>query len=158
VSGAPPPPMQHSYSDEGKIDTPVTLRGFLSLFVRYVAAIAVSYFVSFAVFFGGMLFLKWVGMNVIVLLFIASGFCGVFAGTLCLPRSGRHFGSAVLLVLGLAYYIYFLTTTNILRAENNIFPFVWLIPLGGGGVIALILIRRPPPNKSLHAPAAAPDS
>jgi hypothetical protein len=142
VSGAPQPPVQPSRAQEPKIAVPLTLRGFLLLFVRYVAAIGVSYFVSYSVFFGGMFMLMWAGMLGIVLLFVASGFCGVFVGTLCLPRFNRRFGSAVLLVMGLAYYIYFVTSLDILRAENNSFPYVWLVPLAGGGVIAMILIRK----------------
>jgi uncharacterized membrane protein YfcA len=83
----------------------------------------------------------------IVVLFVAVGFLGVFLGALCLPQSSRRFGSAVLLALGLAYYIYLLVNLDILRAENNDFPFVWLVPLAGGGSIALILFWRRPSNK-----------
>ena len=136
--------------EEPKIDISLTPRSFLLLFVKYVAAIGVSYFVSYIVFFVGMFLLIWAGMLGIVLLFIASGFCGVFVGTLCLPQSGRRFGSAVLLLLGVAYYVYFVMNLDILRAENNSFPFMWLVPLVGGGVIALILIRKMPSLKSLQ--------
>jgi len=107
VSVASPAPEQASGSGKAEIDEPATVQSFLVLFARYVLAMVVSYFVSYAVFFGGLYFLMWAGMVGFVLLLIASGFSGVFVGALCLPQSGRRFGSVVMLVFGLAYYIYF---------------------------------------------------
>ena len=131
---------------------------FLLLFGRYVAAIGVSYIVSFAVFFSGMFVLLWAGLVGFVLLFIACGFSGVFVGASCLPRSNRLFGSAILLLLGLAYYTYFVMSVDPVRAENNKFPYVWISPLALGGVLAMVLIRKKSRTKALDATPARPSS
>jgi len=51
---------------------------FRFFFLRYIAAIAVSYFASYAVFSCGMFLLMWAGMLGIVVLFVAVGFLGSF--------------------------------------------------------------------------------
>ena len=72
--------------------------------------------------------------------FATISFCGVLAGTLCLPKSSRRIGSVFLLGLGLIYYSYMLVSMDIFRNENNSFPFVSLIPLAAGDLIASIMI------------------
>jgi hypothetical protein len=131
-------------------------RQFLLLFARYVAAIAVSFVVSSTIFMPSLLLFAWAGILGLVLTFMTIGFCGVFSGTFCLPKASRRAGSLVLLAFGLFYSAYTLVSMDILRAENNNFPFVWLIPLAGGGLIASFLFRRRPPNTALEPTAAAP--
>ena len=132
------------------------MQQFLLLLLRFSAAIVVSCIVSYTVIFCMGLLLMWAGMLGIILNFVTTGFCGVFAGTLCLPRSCRRFGSVVLLVLGLAYYAYFQVHLDIPRAENHFSPFVWLIPLAGGAAMSLVLIWKRSPNQSIQAKVASP--
>jgi hypothetical protein len=99
-----------------------------------------------------------VGALSFILAFPVIGFCGVFSGTFCLPRSSWRFGSIVLLALGLAFYAQMLLRIDFARGENNSFPFVWLLPLAAGGYGAVYFFRRQPPNTSLQPTAAAPSA
>jgi hypothetical protein len=120
---------------------------FAILFIRYVAAIVVACVTSFFTFYV-FLFLvaRLLGVFSFFLFFPIAGFCGVFSGTLCLPRASRRSGSIVLLILGLAFYVQMLLRINIGRGEDNLFPFVWLLPLAVGGFGAVYFFRRQPPN------------
>ena len=117
---------------------------FLLLFLRYVAAVAVAFVASYVVLVPASLLFGLPGMLGVVLFFMIIGFCGVFSGALCLPELSRRFGSVILLALGLIYYC--CDCMDSFRQDGNSFPFIWLIPLAGGGLIALILNWRQPFN------------
>ncbi|HEX3856876.1 MAG TPA: hypothetical protein VHY30_06240 [Verrucomicrobiae bacterium] len=132
---------------------------FIILFIRYVAAIAVSCGVSFAVLF---LTLSMAGSFlpdhpdvsacVLYMGIAAVGFCGVFLGTLCLERVSRRISSIILLILGLAYYVIicYPFDLSVPDAKDPLYFFRWLLPLSAGGLLAVVLIFlifRLPPNK-----------
>lgn len=130
------------------------------LFIRYVAAIVVSYVVSFAVF-GFTLFVAgsllpghdeaselatYIGIAVV-------GFCGVFLGALLLERASRRVGSIILLFLGLAFYLFLCYPMDLSSgsdAKNPNYFLRWLVPLSVGGFLAVTLIflifRQQQPN------------
>jgi hypothetical protein len=145
---------------------------FVILFARYIAAICVACAVSAAVFFPASFVLMFLSFAFHSLgLFIpyvqyallpVMGFCGVYSGCLCLERTSRRFGSIVLLVLDLAYYVHWMVFLGYREGENEAYPYIWvigLVALALGGLAAVIFIfRRTSPNKSLQATAAAPSS
>lgn len=147
-SGAP---YRSAFAD--KLDTPASELPekplhFSILFLTYIVAIAVSCFASYVVFFCGLaLSMILDGTAGFVVLFGAVGFCGVFSGAMCLPRSSRRFGSIFLLILGTVYYIYVQAK---LDAETS-FPLVWLIPLAGGGMTAIFVLSKRSFNKIQQA-------
>ena len=142
LDGGAPPQSAPVQVEESQVETVEKPQHFPVLLLRYFGAIVVSCLVSFAVFYCGMRIFIWAGVPGFVVLLVAVGFCGVFSGTLCLPRSNRRFGSVFLLILGLAFYIYTLSRLNLLWSVDNSFAFVWLVPLGGGGTIASLVLWR----------------
>jgi len=134
---------------------------FIILFVRYVVAIIVAYFVSFSVFFvGGALtfaifeelpvWMAAIGMGV---LFAIVGFCGVRVGGLCLEHESRRHGSVLLLLLGLGVHAWIILMAKYREAGDSVF--VWLLPLAIGGAVAVrSFILRHPPNQPLQRDAA----
>ncbi len=136
---------------------------FLLLLACYAAAIFVSCIVSFATLFLGMVpfclvlaslewlvghetvatntFLTGASLVAMGLVFVAVGFFGVASGTLCLPERARRFGSSFLLFLGLAYGVYLIVVIGSPH-EVGIFPFMWLIFLALGGILATAFQKK----------------
>lgn len=112
---------------------------FVVLAVRYFIAVIVAFFSSYFVFF---VFLSlgnppekiWYLFS--LLSFAATGFCGVSAGTFCLPRSNRFLASIILLGLGLLYSLHIIGQT--LCDADTLFPLTWLLPLAVGGSGAVL--------------------
>ena len=135
---------------------------------KHLMAPVVSFFVSWIVFFLGVFVFAFLGLwpgPFVIIVFTAVGFCGVFSGTLALPRTSRRVGSGVLLLLGLAF---FCCMANVLadapddsegRPTATMSPFVLCIPLVAGGLLAAFLFWWPPRKKSLqpriHAPVGS---
>ena len=84
--------------------------------------------------------------------FPVMGFCGVSAGSFCLERASRRFGSIFLLILGLSYYVHWAYFIKYREGESEAHPYGWLWGLAAlalGGVVDLIFVfRRSSPNKS----------
>jgi len=142
---------------------------FINIFGRYSAAIVVAFAVSgaiFALFTPIPLFLGVLGMSdslvqfVLYIPAIIVGFSGVFTGSLCLERASRRFGSVVLLVLGLTFYVYTAFCIKYPGQANDDHPYLWLWGLAAlalGGLVAVIFVfRRSSSNKSLQQTATAP--
>ena len=150
--------------DQTSLDSPQPssfsfMSRFIILFIRYVAAIFVSYVVSFAMFgltvnMAGSLLpghpdasdcALYVGIAVV-------GFSGVFLGTLCLERASRRVNSIIMLVWGLVYYVYLCYPMSMAVFGDTRHPlslfFRWLLPLTVGALLAVALIflifRRQP--------------
>jgi cyanate permease len=136
---------------------------FIILFVRYVAAMAVSCVVSFtlfplALYTASPLIADHPANQPLVYVlfvpFVLVGFCGVFAGTLCLRRDSRRFGSVFLLCLGLAFYIYLCLFDFFFEfyqnTRNPLYLLPLILPLTVGGlssvVLSFLIFRRKPPN------------
>jgi hypothetical protein len=135
---------------------------FVILFARYIAAIIVACFASAVIFFPSALLLGFLGIGSLVpylLIFAVMGFCGVFSGCLCLEQTSRGFGSIVLLVLGLAYYVHWMVFIHYREGESKTHPYGWVIGLAAlavGGLVAVIFaFRHSSPNTSLEPTATA---
>jgi energy-coupling factor transporter transmembrane protein EcfT len=120
--------------------TPKTSEPQVSDWVRYPAAVVISFLVSFPVFIllggwgttGGPLF---------------AGFSGVFCGSLCFRRSKRFFGSVVLLLLRVGFSFRMLYHTTVERGDS--FPFAdFILAITGGAVAVVLIYWRQQPNKS----------
>ena len=98
-------------------------------------------------------------LSIVLPLFFAPlvGFNGVFFGSLCFQRSKRVFGSVLLLVLGLGFYLFFIGTATTARGESFSLGGVFMTAIGGAAAIALCYWRQPP-NTSLQPTAAAPSA
>lgn len=127
----------------------------LQIMARYIGALVVSFFASFATFFlVGMLVFSVVDIfpdrlrdfeMVVGLLLVATvGFAGVLAGGFCLPRRSRVFGSVFLLLCGLIYCVYLLATMLPLSGSHGSlqFPAALFIPLASGGALAVAFFWR----------------
>lgn len=134
---------------------------FAILFVRYIAAIAVTFVTADLV---GFLLLWVLGFVVsgfsssdriqdrtpdvlyfimFVLMLFITGLCSIFAGTFCLPRSNRRIGSMILLTLGLAFCLFMIFLLNFLRGGNeDLGQLPWILPLAAGGAASAWYFRR----------------
>jgi len=129
---------------------------FIITFGRYAAAVAVVFFSSIAAFFFILLIIDCIGDLGVSggsdlvwyfwqTTFLAAGFSGVVAGSLCLKRTNRRGGSIILLALGLVYYLWLqsdigsLSLNNVLRSD---FSPVEIVPLALGGLGAVIVAFR----------------
>jgi O-antigen ligase len=135
------------------------------LFFRYIAAILVAFVVSIAASFSVVLVLPFIFFGEKAALVVSSvcfgfvGFIGVLAGTFCLERDSRRFGSLVLIVLGLGFYAQLWLRLNYERPEYHPreFPHFW--PLAIGGLVAVVyFFLKSAPNKSLQPTAGRPGS
>jgi uncharacterized membrane protein len=140
------------------------MKHFAILIVRYAAAIAVACIVSFIIAdLFRFIFTPAVWDDYFSNFFqsLVVGFCGVFSGTWCLPRTNRRSGSLILLVFGLAFYAQILLRLNMCRAEdgdNPFFPCGWLLHLAAGGFVAVYFFRRQPADKSPNSTTGAAGS
>jgi hypothetical protein len=83
------------------------------------------------------------------------GFSGVFFGSLCFQPYKRLFGSLLLLVLGLGFYVLVVAPVSAIRGDR--FPFLGLCVTGIGAAAAVAFrYWRQPPNTALEPTAAAP--
>lgn len=128
----------------------------ITTFARYAAAVIVACGTSAAIFFSvsfGFMFVSIVSRGMfdsfyqylMFAVFPVMGFCGVFAGSFCLERASRRFGSIFLLILGLAYYVHWAYFIKYREGENEAHPYGWLWGLAAlalGGVVALIFVFR----------------
>ena len=117
----------------------------LLLVLRSIAAPLVMLLVSYPVYFLGVVFMAFLARWVEVarlgfwILPLLVGFCGIFSGTLCIPRIGRRWGSVVLLLLGLSYYYFFGVSWGdrrgddgqMINVDNRKFMFLSLLACGG---------------------------
>jgi hypothetical protein len=140
---------------------------FITLFCRYIAAIAVALGVSFALCMLQFIVLMVFGLlgvpdslienlHIIIFSIVAPiiGFCGVFSGSLCLEQSQRRFGSIFLLFVGLAFYIFLISFTKSQGGgDYESHPYGWLLGVAAltlGGLVAVTFVfRRSSPNKGL---------
>jgi len=82
------------------------------------------------------------------------GFCGVYSGCRCLERTSRRFGSIVLLVVGLAYYVHWMLFLGYREGQNEAHPYIWVVglvvlALGGLGAVIFVFRQSSPPRKKL---------
>jgi hypothetical protein len=126
------------------------------LFFRYVTAIFVAFIVSILSLFSTiwvppfMFFGERADLVVASICIALVGFAGVIAGTFCLERASRQFGSLVLLVLGLGFYSQLWLRLNYERPEYHPreFPHFW--PLAIGGLVAVVFFfLKSAPNVKL---------
>jgi len=125
----------------------------VSTFIRYSIAAMVAFLASiFAFLCGGLVtalasaltgmevmpFAGWAGMAAQLagvawasLLFVATGFSGVFAGAMTLPLSSRVRGAAILGILGLAFTSGLFIWACIVTNDEPFEPISWqaLVPL-----------------------------
>ncbi|HEY3763314.1 MAG TPA: hypothetical protein VGN23_16330 [Verrucomicrobiae bacterium] len=121
---------------------------FIILLIRYLIAVAVACFVSFAIvyftFNPPLAYLGALGPAIFLILLPCIGFCGVLSGTLCLPRSKREAGSIVLLGLGAMFceflWIY-IDTASGTRAPI-LGAFIVIVPIAAGGFGAVSIFNR----------------
>ena len=84
--------------------------------------------------------------------FVAMGFAGVFAGSLCLAHTSRRQGSIILLILGLLFYAHQTIYISYLAGdlEKGLSHVLWgmgALALGGLGAVILAFRLWPPTPK-----------
>jgi hypothetical protein len=119
------------------------------VFARYVCAVMVACVVSAAFFFGLMSLLFFIGVDgsgapyASCFVLPIMGFGGVLAGSFCLERASRRFGSMFLLFLGLAYFTHWIYYLKYREGDFMGNPNFWMVQLGVlavGGVAAVVLV------------------
>jgi hypothetical protein len=141
---------QHRHEHEGKKLS--EMPRFLQFLIRYAAAIGVACTVSFlTALFGIILVAVLVPYNFLpkyanaldsifnFVVYAPVGFIGVLLGTFCLERSGRRYGSVVLLGLGLGFstWLWLAQGYSLYPAQFRELSYrFW--PLGVGGLVAVI--------------------
>lgn len=157
------------------MNTKQPISQFAILFVRYIVAIVATYLTANLVFFVFSYMFSFIDnifsssdemqgrtptvISIFVLgfIFFTTGFFGVFAGAICLPRPNRRLASMFLLILGVSFSTFMILLANYFRGGNeDLGGLIWVLPLAAGGATSVWFFWRRSHNKAQDLPLPTP--